>query len=49
MENCLGWQVATGSYGQSSRGVTGEAMETGDLGGGLQYHSGLCYMVTCAT
>ena len=43
MENCLGGQVVTGSCGQNCRGVTGGgcgvAMETGELGRGLQYHS----------
>ena len=34
MENCLGGQVATGSYGQSCRGVTGGGCGHGDRGAG---------------
>ena len=34
MENCLVGQVATGSYGQSCRGVTGGGCGHGDRGAG---------------
>ena len=51
MENRLGGQMVTGSCGQSSRGVTGGGCGygEGDLGGGLQYHSSLSYLVTSAS
>ena len=53
MENCLGGQVTTGSCGQSCRGVTGGGCGHGDRGAGqgaaVSFHSGLCYLVTCAT
>ena len=34
MENCLGGQMATGSCGQSCRGVTGGGCGYGDRGAG---------------
>ena len=40
-----------GAADRAAEGGQGEgvAMETRELGGGLQHYSGLCYLVTCAT